>query len=85
MLNIQVLGAGSPTCYRLAELCREVISENGFEAEVESITDRDKITEFGVLHTPTLVLNGKIMLSGKLPTKPILENWFRQESSPPEW
>ncbi|ACF13654.1 redox-active disulfide protein 2 [Chloroherpeton thalassium ATCC 35110] len=81
MLNIEVLGLGCPTCYRLAELCREVVLEKGVEATVESITDEKKISAYGVLQTPTLIINGKIMLSGKLPTKAILEKWFSQENS----
>jgi small redox-active disulfide protein 2 len=76
MLNIKVLGSGCTNCINLEKLCREVISENGIEAEIEKVTDYKDIMSYGIMSTPGLVINGKVVLSGKLPTKSTLTHWL---------
>jgi len=76
MLNIKVLGSGCTNCINLEKLCREVISENGIEAEIEKVTDYKDIMSYGIMSTPGLVINGKVVLSGKLPTKSTLSHWL---------
>jgi len=76
MLNIKVAGSGCPSCQRLEQLCREVISEANIEAEIEKITDLYQFQELGVMMTPGLLLNGKVVSAGKIPTKETLEKWI---------
>lgn len=76
MLNIKVLGSGCTNCINLEKLCREVISENGIDAEIEKVTDYKDIMSYGILSTPGLVVNGKVIHSGKLPTKSTLTHWL---------
>lgn len=76
MLNIKVLGSGCKNCINLENLCREVIAENQLEAEIEKVTDYKDIMSYGIMSTPGLVLNGKVVLSGKLPAKSTLTNWL---------
>ncbi len=76
MLNIKVLGSGCTNCINLEKLCREVVSENKIAAEVEKVTDLKEIMGYGILSTPGLVLNGKVVSSGKLPTKSTLTHWM---------
>ena len=76
MLNIKVLGSGCKNCINLENLCREVIKENNLNAEINKVTDYKDIMSYGIMSTPGLVLNGKVVLSGKLPTKSTLTRWL---------
>ena len=80
MLNIQVVGPGCANCNKLEQLCREVVAESGLEAQVEKISDYRKIVELGILLTPALILNGKMVSSGKLPSRNTLLQWFTEQS-----
>jgi len=65
---IQVLGSGCPTCKSLYERTQEAVSELNLKAEVEYITDISKIIEMGIMFSPVLALDGKALISGKLPS-----------------
>ena len=65
--KIQVLGSGCPTCKKLFELAKQAVSELGLKAEVEYITDIQKIVEMGVMSSPVLAIDGKPVISGFLP------------------
>jgi small redox-active disulfide protein 2 len=77
MLNIKVLGSGCQNCLNLEKLCREVITENNIEAEIEKVTDYKDIMSYGIMSTPGLVINGKVVHSGKLPNKSTLTHWLQ--------
>lgn len=79
MLKIKVLGSGCEYCNKLESLCNEVISENGLEAEVEKVTDYKTILSYSVMTTPALVINEKVISSGKIPTKSTLTHWIINE------
>ena len=76
MLSIKVLGSGCTNCINLEKLCREVISENQIDADIEKVTDFKDIMSYGIMSTPGLVVNGKVIHSGKLPTKSTLTHWL---------
>ena len=76
MLNIKVLGSGCANCITLEKLCKEVVAENTIDAEIEKVNDYKDIMSYGVMSTPGLVINGKVVLSGKLPTKSTLTHWL---------
>ncbi len=76
MLNIKVLGSGCANCINLEKLCREVVAENNVDAEIEKVTDYKEIMSYGIMSTPGLVVSGKVIHSGKLPTKSTLTNWL---------
>lgn len=78
MLNIKVVGSGCPNCQRLEQLCQEVISENEVSATIEKVTDFNKFADLGILMTPGLLLNDKVLSSGKIPTKETLQNWISE-------
>ncbi len=79
MINIKVLGPGCANCKNLEQLCKDVVSENQIEAEIEKITNYKDIMSFGIMSTPGLVLNGKVVSTGKLPTKATLTHWLMNE------
>ncbi|WP_346854769.1 thioredoxin family protein [uncultured Draconibacterium sp.] len=73
-MDIKVLGTGCTKCKKLEELTREVVAEMGIEANIEKEEDIYKIMQYGVMRTPGLVVDGKVVLSGRLPkTKELKE------------
>ena len=69
MKKIQILGPGCPNCRRLAELTERVARELGLDYELEKVTDILEITRFGVMATPGLAVDGKVLVSGRVPSE----------------
>lgn len=63
---IKVLGTGCPSCRKLDANVRAAISEAGIEASVEKVEDLQKIMEYGVMSTPALVIDEKVVSKGKV-------------------
>lgn len=68
MKKIQVLGVGCPKCSKLAENAEAAARELGIEYELEKVTDINEITNFGVMLTPALVIDGQVEVVGKVPS-----------------
>ncbi|RMD51648.1 thioredoxin family protein [Candidatus Parcubacteria bacterium] len=79
MLHIQVVGVGCPNCQKLESLCKEVVAENNLDAKIDKVTDVDEFGALGIFVTPGLVVNGKALSQGKIPTKHTLANWLLKE------
>jgi small redox-active disulfide protein 2 len=69
MKQVKVLGTGCRKCQKLAELVTTVASDHQFDITLEKVTEIDKITDFGIVATPALVVEGKIVFAGKVPSK----------------
>jgi small redox-active disulfide protein 2 len=80
MLEIKILGTGCPNCIRLENMCKEVVDEKNLEATIEKVTEMDKFGDYGVMMTPGLVVNGKVLSQGKIPVKKTLESWLEKEA-----
>jgi small redox-active disulfide protein 2 len=76
MLHIKVVGPGCYNCEKLEKLCQEVIIENDLEGYVEKVTDVNRFAELGVMLTPALIVNDKLLSSGKIPAKNTLLHWL---------
>jgi hypothetical protein len=57
-------------------MCEEVIKENDIHAEIEKIKDISKFADLGIMMTPGLIINDKVVSSGKIPTKSTLSHWI---------
>ena len=68
MKSVQILGPGCPKCEKLKQQTEEAVSELGIEATIEKVTDIMKITSFGVMTTPALVVDGEVKIVGKVPS-----------------
>lgn len=67
-MEIKVLGTGCTKCKSLEKLTNEVVAETGVAATIEKVEDIFKIMQFGVMSTPALVIDKKVVLSGRLPS-----------------
>jgi len=76
MLDIKVFGPGCANCAKVEALVREVVTEHSLQATIEKITDRARYLDYGVVLTPGLWVNGKLLSSGKIPTKHTVEHWL---------
>lgn len=67
MKKIQILGTGCPKCQKLMELTEKAAQELGIDYEIEKVKDINEIMSYGVMMTPALAMNGKVILAGKVP------------------
>jgi small redox-active disulfide protein 2 len=65
---VQVLGPGCARCAQLKENADQAVQLSGVEATVEKVEDIGRITEFGVMMTPALVIDGEVKVVGKVPS-----------------
>jgi small redox-active disulfide protein 2 len=65
-MKIEILGTGCPKCTRLFENTKQAVLESNLEAEVLKVQDINEITNFGVMITPALAVNGEVKSTGKL-------------------
>jgi small redox-active disulfide protein 2 len=65
-MKIQILGGGCSKCQKLAENAQAAIDEIGLDAQVEKITDSDRIMDMGVMITPALAVDGQVKSTGRV-------------------
>ena len=65
-MNIKVLGGGCKSCEALLAATKEAVAKKGIDAEVEYITDMEKIMGYGVMSMPTLMIDEKVVSVGKV-------------------
>lgn len=79
MLEIKIIGKGCANCIKIENLCKEIVSERGWQAKIEKVTDINEFSKYGVFITPGIVVNGKLLSQGKIPLKSTLEQWLEKE------
>ena len=65
---IEVLGTGCAKCKALEKAVREVVEQNGIDAGIRKVEDIVEIMKFNVMTTPALVVDGKIVVKGRVPS-----------------
>ena len=78
---VQILGTGCPKCQKLEESAKAAVKQLGLNCEVLKVNDINAIMRMGVMMTPGLVIDGKVVLSGKVPSVDELEKLLRQHTS----
>ncbi|MBP1665114.1 MAG: redox-active disulfide protein 2 [Bacteroidetes bacterium] len=77
-MKIEVLGTGCPKCKSLEKATREVVAQNNIDAVITKVEDIMEIMKFNVMTTPALVIDGKVVVKGRVPSndelKQILTN-----------
>lgn len=69
MLSIKVLGPGCANCKKLAYLTERAVIHLSIEAQIEKVTDYNEIMKYPILSTPGLVINEKLVVSGRIPSE----------------
>jgi len=67
-MKIEVLGPGCPKCMSVEQNVKKALAELAVQADVEKVTDIQQIIQKGVMSTPALVIDGRVVLQGKNPT-----------------
>ncbi len=67
-MEIKILGAGCSKCNTLEKLTREVVEKNSINATVTKVEDFIEIMKLGVMTTPALVVDGKALVTGRVPS-----------------
>ena len=73
---IEVLGPGCNKCQYTEKVVREVVAAAGISAEISHITDYAEIASRGVMSTPGLVIDGTVVLAGRVPTREQVATWL---------
>jgi small redox-active disulfide protein 2 len=69
-MKLEILGSGCANCHKLEAIAREAVAELAVEdAQVVKVTDMKAIMGYGVMSTPGLVIDGKVVSSGRVPSK----------------
>lgn len=76
MKNIKVLGTGCANCQNTLKLIAEVAKAKGADVQIEKIEDLQQIMSHGVMSTPGVVIDGKVVHAGGVPTRSKVEGWF---------
>lgn len=66
-MKIQILGTGCPKCKKMTEMAETAAKELGLNYEIEKVTDISRILDFGIMATPGLAVDGKVLVAGGVP------------------
>lgn len=82
MLNIKVLGTGCANCNTTVKLIEDIARAKGVEVQIEKVEDIAEIMKYGVMSTPGVVLDGKVVHAGGVPSKDKIEAWLSGGTAP---
>ena len=75
VLSIKVLGPGCDTCHKVEEIARAAVAAVGAEAAYEKVTERAEFARYGLLYTPGLVIDEKLVSAGRIPNQSEVMTW----------
>lgn len=81
MLTVKILGSGCANCKKLEAIARDAANEAGVNADFVKVTDVSQIMAYDVMSVPSLVINEKVVSSGRIPTKAEVQNWLIQQAA----
>jgi len=76
MLSIKVLGPGCDNCHKVEQIAHQAVDALGTEAYIEKVTDRQAWQKYGLLYTPGLVVNEKLVCAGRIPNQAEVTTWL---------
>ena len=75
-MKLEVLGPSCAKCNKLYEATKEAVQKAGVTAEVTKVSDLAQIMKYGVLSTPALVIDGKVVCAGRIPKTHEIVTWI---------
>ena len=78
MVTIKVLGSGCGRCMQLEKIVRKLVETQSSEFQVEKVTEIQEIMKYNILTTPGLVINGKLVSAGRIPSATDVALWLEQ-------
>jgi small redox-active disulfide protein 2 len=76
MTTVKILGSGCANCRKLEAVARDAAAASGIEADFEKVTDIRAILAYDVMSTPALVIDDRVVASGRIPTKAEVQQWL---------
>lgn len=76
MLTVKILGTGCPNCKRVETISRTAASALDLEADFVKVTEYPEIMAYGVMSTPGLVINEKVVCYGRIPSPAEVTTWL---------
>jgi len=78
-MTIKILGSGCPNCQKLEENTKKAIKELELkDVKIEHIYEIDKIVEYGVMTTPAIVIDEKVIAAGRIPEVEEIKKWLKK-------
>ena len=75
---IKILGSGCPNCQKLEQNARQAIEDLGLDnIRIEEVRNVEKIIEYGVMATPAIVIDEKVMAAGRIPEIKEIKAWLK--------
>jgi small redox-active disulfide protein 2 len=78
MIEVKILGTGCANCKATQKLVEDVIRARGLQASVDKVEDIASIMRYGVMSTPGVVVDGKVVHAGGVPSRAQVEQWLAQ-------
>lgn len=78
---IKILGSGCRKCNDLEKITKEVVRENNIDAEVNKVEDIKQIMNYGIMSTPALIINEKVVVTGWVPAKSEIKSLIERKIS----
>ena len=75
-MKIEVLGMGCPKCKKLYENAQAAVKELNVQAEVVKVEDIQKITDYGIMTTPAIAIDGEVKAAGRIPAPDEIKKWI---------
>ena len=76
MIEVKILGTGCANCKATQRLVEQVLAARGVQAHIEKVEDIASIMRYGVMSTPGVVIDGKVVHAGGVPGRSKVEQWF---------
>jgi small redox-active disulfide protein 2 len=77
MMNVKVLGTGCASCRNTIKLVETVAREKGVDIQLEKVEEMQDIMRYGIMSTPGVVIDGKVVHAGGMPSRQKVEGWLQ--------
>jgi len=78
-MRIEILGMGCPKCKKLYENAQVAVKEANAQAEVVKVEDIQKITDYGIMTTPAIAIDGQVKAAGRIPAPDEIKQWISEK------